>query len=398
MVNRRALILAVTFAAALGTASARAAVDDAARQDAADKIAGKRLYLEFCASCHGDTGAGDGPRNTTPGKVPNFTTPQAVVAFDAKRMIDGIAAKHDAATVATWSARVDAAAGARIVSFMREAFMLPAPTADASRGRAIYARTCSVCHGDRGNGASWAKNSLNPSPADFTSDKIRELSRRHMINTVTYGSPKTAMMGFSIQLSREEIAAVVDYVRSTFVYPGAIPGDGNSGAGASLNYGNRMLAGDGGHGAATNPDGTVNKHAQHGGHAGPADMDAPLPNGLVGDAAAGKAFFDSNCFVCHGKEGKGDGPRAYFIMPKPANMTAPEFREEMNRPHLFNAISNGSLGAEMPAWSKVLSDQEIANVAEYVFTAFVRPASDAQPAKTETPGAPPPAQKKNSGG
>lgn len=375
----RAILAAVL---ALGAAApARAAMDDDARRLAAQKLAGKKHYVEFCASCHGDSGAGNGPRATA--KMPDFTTPQAVVSFDAERMNAGVAARHDAATKAAWNKGLDADGVAAVVAYMREAFMLPAPTEDASRGRAIYAKTCSVCHGDRGNGASWAKNSLNPSPADFTAPKVKELSRRHMINTVTYGSPKTAMMGFSIQLSREEIAAVVDYVRSTFMFPGNVPEDGNAG-GNALAYGNRMLSSSGGHHGGSGSGDAANKHAAHGGQAGPADMSAPLPNGLVGDAKAGKAFFDNNCYVCHGKEGNGEGPRAYFITPKPANLTSPESRESLNRPHLFSSISKGAQGTEMPAWSKVLSDQEIANVAEYVFTTFIQPA-----------GAQAPEQKKN---
>lgn len=394
--KKSVLSVAVLAAVLAVAAPARAAIDDESRRQAAQKLAGKKNYVEFCASCHGDHGAGNGPR--APGKMPDFTTPQAVVSFDAERMTTGVAGRHDAAMRGTWEKTLKTEDLAAVVAYMREAFMLPAPTADASRGRAIYAKTCSVCHGDRGNGSSWAKNSLSPSPVDFTSEKSRELSRRHMINTVTYGSPKTAMMGFSIQLSREEIAAVVDYVRSTFMFPGAVPEDGNS-SGESLGYGNRMLSSTGGHGAAPGGAAADNKHAQHGGHAGPPDMTAPLPNGLIGDAEAGKKFFESNCFVCHGKEGKGDGPRAYFITPKPANLTSPEAGDSLNRPHLFTSISKGSLGSEMPAWSKVLTDQEIANVAEYVFNAFIKPATP-KPGTTATGAAPVPqpdaeGQKKN---
>jgi mono/diheme cytochrome c family protein len=34
----------------------------------------------------------------------------------------------------------------------------------------------------------------------------------------------------------------------------------------------------------------------------------------------------------------------------------------------------GKTGSEMPAWSKVLSKQEIADVSEFVFQTFIRPA------------------------
>lgn len=374
--------IALLWGALLAVAPARAAIDDDARRAAADKLSGTRTYQSLCVSCHGPAGAGNGPAATGL-KVPDFTTPQAVVTFELDRMLKGIEGRHDKALRDGWAGKLTEADTRNVVAYMREAFMLPAPTADASRGRAIFAKTCSVCHGDRGNAATWAKNSLNPSPFDFTSPKAKELSRRHMINTVTYGSPKTAMIGFSTQMSREDIAAVVDYIRTTFVFPEGIPGNDNS-AGERLSYGNRMLNATGDHG------GGGGKHAQHGGHAGPADMSAPFPNGLAGDAKAGKRFFENNCYVCHGKDGKGDGPRAYFIRPKPANLTAPEARVELNRPHLFKSIQMGSIGTEMPAWGKVLSEQEIANIAEHVFTTFISVAEPTTPVPVAAP-----EQKKN---
>ena len=46
-------------------------------------------------------------------------------------------------------------------------------------------------------------------------------------------------------------------------------------------------------------------------------------------------------------------------------------RARLNRPVLFNAISRGVPGREMPAWSKVMNEQQIADVTEYVYQAFI---------------------------
>lgn len=370
-------VLPLFLAAAVAT-TAHAAVDGDARKAAADQLAASRNYAAFCADCHGAQGGGDGKAVASFGRaVPDFRTPQAVVLYSLERMTRGLTAGHAEPTRAGWESKLSQQEVANVIAYMREAFMLPAPTVDASAGRAIYARTCSVCHGDRGNGASWAQNSLNPSPRDFTAPKAKELSRRHMINTVTYGSPSSAMKGFAVQMSRAEIAAVVDYIRSTFVFPQGIPAD--DGIPKVENRGHA------GHDAG----GGADRHAAHGHATGPADMSLPMPDGLVADAGWGKAFFDKNCAVCHGAKGDGQGPRAYFIQPKPANFLTPESREEFNRPNLVQRIADGSPGSEMPAWSKVLSRQEIANVAEYVFTAFIRPAS------AELPAGPAWEQKKN---
>jgi mono/diheme cytochrome c family protein len=102
-----------------------------------------------------------------------------------------------------------------------------------------------------------------------------------------------------------------------------------------------------------------------------ADMSLPMPLGLKGDPDKGRIFFMENCFTCHGVKGDGDGPRAYFITPPPRDFLLETSRQRLNRPVLFEAITNGRLGTNMPAWGKVLNSQEIANVAEFVFQNFI---------------------------
>ena len=102
-----------------------------------------------------------------------------------------------------------------------------------------------------------------------------------------------------------------------------------------------------------------------------ADMSLPMPLGLKGDVIKGRDFYMQNCFTCHGVTGAGDGPRAYFINPMPRDFLLETSQKSLNRPSLFDAISKGRVRSEMPAWSKVLNNQEIANVAEYVFQVFI---------------------------
>jgi mono/diheme cytochrome c family protein len=101
--------------------------------------------------------------------------------------------------------------------------------------------------------------------------------------------------------------------------------------------------------------------------------DTRFPNGLRADYHAGMAFYIANCSTCHGVEGDGKGPRAYFILPKPRDFRHPGSRHELDRARLFKSIAEGTRGSEMPAWDKVLTPQEIANVAEYVYQAFILP-------------------------
>jgi mono/diheme cytochrome c family protein len=102
-----------------------------------------------------------------------------------------------------------------------------------------------------------------------------------------------------------------------------------------------------------------------------ADMSLPMPLGLKGDPDKGRIFFMGNCFTCHGVKGDGNGPRAYFITPPPRDFLLESSRQRLNRPVIFEAITNGRVGTNMPAWGKVLNSQEIADVAEFVFQNFI---------------------------
>lgn len=198
----------------------------------------------------------------------------------------------------------------------------------ADDGRAIYERRCSVCHGDRGNGAYWASDSLVPPPRDFTRTDAEALSREVMIDAVAHGRKGTAMTAWGSRLSPGQITAVVDFIRAEFM-------------------------------------------SRHGAVATRRASDAPFPGGLEGDAAKGGVLFHANCAECHGHAGDGRGRRASMNIRKPLDFTAPRSRQAFDRARLFVSISRGVPGTTMPAWSKVLSDQQIADVAEYAYRGFI---------------------------
>jgi cytochrome c oxidase cbb3-type subunit III len=208
---------------------------------------------------------------------------------------------------------------------------------------ALYQAYCSVCHGDHGNGQSRARASLNPPPLDFTQPGIGNvLTRERMILGVREGRPGTAMVAWKTQLTDNQIAQVVDYVRDKFMAP---PG-AQTGKTSTVRPANAAA---------------LSTHAQA------SAMRAPLK----GDKAIGGKLYENNCTACHGKAGDGNGPRAYFISPRPRSFVSAESRTAFTRPVLISAIAMGKRGTEMPAWDKVLSDQEIADVAEYVFQQFI---------------------------
>lgn len=226
----------------------------------------------------------------------------------------------------------------------------PGKGADKSSPAALYHDFCSVCHGDKGDGKSRAQGSFARPPRDFTVPDSRSLPRDYLIAIVRDGKPGTAMVGWKTQLNDRQIESVVDYIRASFMGLAATPPSASPTTPAAP--------------AATG-----------------VNMNAPFQNSLKGNAAKGRDFYMKNCATCHGTLGDGKGPRAYFINPKPRNFLEPGPRSSFNRPFLFEATAKGRLGSEMPAWNKVISDQEIADVAEFVFQNFIAPAGGKQEAK-----------------
>jgi mono/diheme cytochrome c family protein len=226
----------------------------------------------------------------------------------------------------------------------------PAVADESIDAERIYQESCSVCHGDDGRGAVWGQASLSVPPRNFrTAESREELTRERMIASVTAGRPGTPMPGFGTQLSIPEITAVVDWVRAEFMTPGE-------------------PAVNGPHGARL-PGNT---------EYGPIGQEQPrqaLPADYAGDPGRGALLYAENCVDCHGANGGGDGPRAYFIFPKPRNFHDPATREYLSRRNLYNGIKFGVVGKEMPAWGKVLSDSQVADLTEYVYRQFIAPDS-----------------------
>jgi mono/diheme cytochrome c family protein len=85
---------------------------------------------------------------------------------------------------------------------------------DSETGRDIFFKHCKACHGNKGDGKTFAANVLNPPPKDFTSEEpIQQLTEERMIRSVTEGRKGTAMMPWESRLTANEIKAVVNYIR-----------------------------------------------------------------------------------------------------------------------------------------------------------------------------------------
>ncbi|HAF11500.1 MAG TPA: hypothetical protein DCK98_15660 [Chloroflexi bacterium] len=76
----------------------------------------------------------------------------------------------------------------------------------------------------------------------------------------------------------------------------------------------------------------------------------PTPDNAA-SVAKGKALYQATCVVCHGVVGRGDGPAAFTLVPRPVNL---QLHVPQHAPgELFYWISTGIPGTAMPAWQDV---------------------------------------------
>lgn len=310
------------------------------------------IYHNYCSVCHGDRGDGRSRARGSLNPPPRDFTAAGELTRDA--MVTITAHGKPGTAMVGWKTQLSSKEIDAVVDYIRQSFMIVALDPRLQRGKTVYAHNCVVCHGERGQGSTHPVGGPVP-PRDLASPQARaELSRDRMIASVTDGRPGTAMAAFSDRLPAQDVEAVVDYVRAALMVPSS---DSISGVRAHGGRGGDKVA-------ATKLDSNPVPSA---------DMKQRMPNGLRGDAKKGGVFYNANCATCHGIRGNGKGPRAYFINPVPRNFVDARSRATLNRPMIYATTSAGKLGTEMPAWSKVLTDQEIADVAEYVFISFIRP-------------------------
>jgi mono/diheme cytochrome c family protein len=82
--------------------------------------------------------------------------------------------------------------------------------------------------------------------------------------------------------------------------------------------------------------------------------------------AHGKKLYSDKCQICHGVNGKGDGPAASALSPKPANFTDPKFWQGDVDKKITNTIENGH--GMMPAFD--LKPADIKDVIDYISHTF----------------------------
>ena len=101
---------------------------------------------------------------------------------------------------------------------------------------------------------------------------------------------------------------------------------------------------------------------------------APVPSEYAGltnpygaeAAQAGAETFRTNCEMCHGPQGHGDGPAGQALDPKPRDLA--KLQTQAGDDFLFWRISEGKPGTSMVAFKGILSEEQIWQIVSFIRT------------------------------
>jgi cytochrome c oxidase cbb3-type subunit I/II len=177
----------------------------------------------------------------------------------------------------------------------------------ARRGAEVFARNCAGCHGPEGRGDGPAAVALTPAPRNLT---IARFSDRRLSESLWNGVRGSSMPPWN-DLTAGDLRGLIAFL------------------------------------------GTI----------APSD---PTPEFEAEERAAARGIFAKQCAVCHGPDGRGDGPSAAILAPSPT-----DFHEvRPTTAYAESALAHGVRGSAMPRWAGKLTPDEQKLLARYVRSFF----------------------------
>jgi mono/diheme cytochrome c family protein len=88
--------------------------------------------------------------------------------------------------------------------------------------------------------------------------------------------------------------------------------------------------------------------------------------------ADAKITFTNLCARCHGDKGDGQGKVAWYIDPSPRDFTKQGFMASKPRTRFVASIEEGVGGTSMPPWKRILKEEQINGVLDYVMQNFAK--------------------------
>ncbi len=85
----------------------------------------------------------------------------------------------------------------------------------------------------------------------------------------------------------------------------------------------------------------------------------------TGEGLPGRTIFEQHCVSCHGIQGRGDGPEAPFLSPRPASLISAATSVKSDK-ELLAVIADGKPRTSMPAWKDRLTEAQQREVLAYL--------------------------------
>ncbi len=185
------------------------------------QVAGKRLYLATCVSCH-DRGRPSEDQVTWELRAVSYPPNQD--SCSTCHGADGrlrASAEHMAnASAGTTGARVHPQRHANSQSphaVHDTPPRLSGLTAQQRMGEHLYQKNCAFCHAADGTGRNWIGAFLEPHPRDFTdAQAMAGMSHDKLVTAIREGAPRTSMPAWRFVLDNAEIQAVAAYISRAF--------------------------------------------------------------------------------------------------------------------------------------------------------------------------------------
>jgi len=233
----------------------------------------------------------------------------------------------------------------------------PAQVADATRGAAIFASTCFVCHGPEGQGGR--------APALNDQDRLQRFDDEWFRQTISFGRPAKGMPTWGTVLSPEQIDDLVALLAAwrrgeqvtaatpasehleavRFALSRGDPADAEFHLASALAVASPLQAGTIQAALDSLAGGDLEEAAQLLGAA----VEGPSP----GDPEQGQQLYAANCEMCHGIGGAGGIGVALAGSP-----TIQGLNDDM----LLALILSGRPAEGMPAWEGRLTTEQIQHI------------------------------------
>lgn len=160
----------------------------------AEQLAGKRLYITACITCH-DHGKAD----------------------SSKLIWEIRAASYPRKHYSHRMENLDALSGASVHLLHEEPIPETGLNLQEKQGRRLYLDNCAFCHAPDGSARNWIGSFLSPRPRDFTADDFVDRSDdEYLRQVILEGLPGTSMSAWGQVLTMEQVNAIIAFLKRSF--------------------------------------------------------------------------------------------------------------------------------------------------------------------------------------